>query len=436
MSPEQVISVILFTVTGVQLIFISGLLLLTKDRVYLSYLLYILTIIAYFLGTALSNEYPFLFECRACFDGFMKLCMGLAYFHFISTVLFVPGSIPDLLRKWMRRLFRTIILLTVLSYPFIWLGSGFPNDLVFGLLGFLGILSVGGLLNIIRKKPPLYVHLIIMGSLLLIGSFILTELLILTIPRYNANPNLLYHNFNTIATILEILLFMVSLLLRFGDKMKETYILKQNLLAVENEALKSREALLRSKINPHFIQNIFSILTINLPVGEAFDPLRKYIYQAGVFFRKTLKVTEKIIHSLDEELEFIEEYLKIQQLVSKNSFSYSIEVDPDIDTYSLQVPTMVLQPLVENSIKHGLAGLDYPGEIRIRVVAESGKPVIVVEDNGMGLSESWKNQQGLGLSLTEKRLEELKKNGRAATFTIENKLTGKGITSKIDFKPA
>jgi len=432
-SLEQVISIILFTVTGVQLVFISGLYLLTKDRVYLGYLIYILTIIAYFLGTAITEPFPSLFKCAFCFDGFMKLCMGLAYFNFLYSVVFVPDSIPNAVRKWMHRLFRVTILLTLFSYPFIWLGPRFLTDLTFGLLGLLGILSLSSLVAIMRKNIPLYIHLIILGSLLLVGSFVVTEFLVQTNTRFRTNPNLLFHTFNSIATILEILLFMVGLLLRFGDKLKENYSLQQRLLTIENEALKSREAMLRSKINPHFVQNIFNILSLNLPAGEAFDFLRKYIYQAGTFFRKTLTVTENTVHSLEEEIEYIEEYLKMQQLLLKNYFSYSIRIDPDIDTYSMKVPTMILQPLVENSLKHGLSGLDNPGEIIIQVTEENGHPAILVEDNGRGLEENQVIRQGHGLSLTQNRLAALKTNGIPATFKIVKNPERKGITTKIEF---
>jgi hypothetical protein len=122
-------------------------------------------------------------------------------------------------------------------------------------------------------------------------------------------------------------------------------------LALENEV-----KALRAQINPHFIQNTFDIVAERMQNGKA-DESVLMIKKVSSYFRQVLDKSEMVSLSLEDELEFTEEYIKIQQLIQPQLFTYSIQVGDDIDSFSLKVPSMLLQPVVENIIQHGFAGM-------------------------------------------------------------------------------
>jgi len=118
--------------------------------------------------------------------------------------------------------------------------------------------------------------------------------------------------------------------------------------------------------------------------------------------RKTLQKSDKISCSLKEEIEYVENYMQLQQLRFKNSFNYKIEIGKKVNLET-KVPKHVLYSYVENAIKHGLTTTK-PGILTIKI--ENGKSlVLIVEDNGGGIdttTNTKRNSTGNGILIMEK----------------------------------
>jgi two-component system, LytTR family, sensor kinase len=192
------------------------------------------------------------------------------------------------------------------------------------------------------------------------------------------------------------------------------------LLAAKVEALKSQ-------INPHFLFN--TLASISSLVRSQPDTARTLITKLSGLLRRLLRSHEHFV-SLREELESIDEYLDIEVVRFGPKLTVRKEISPD--TMELVVPSMILQPLVENSIKHGFARKVGPGTITIRSWRERGRAVIEVDDDGMGVVLGTDDQpmsSGIGLSNVRERLRVI----YGATYQL--KLTsepGRGFRARIE----
>ena len=167
------------------------------------------------------------------------------------------------------------------------------------------------------------------------------------------------------------------------------------LLAAKIEALKSQ-------INPHFLFN--TLTSISSLIRSQPDTARMLIIKLSGLLRRLLRSHEHFV-TLREELESIDEYLDIEVV----RFGPNLGVRKEIaaDTLDILVPSMILQPLVENSIKHGLSRKLGPGTITIRSRRDSGRAVIEVEDDGIGFLLDRLKQpmsSGIGLANVRERL--------------------------------
>ena len=167
------------------------------------------------------------------------------------------------------------------------------------------------------------------------------------------------------------------------------------LLAAKIEALKSQ-------INPHFLFN--TLASISSLIRSQPETARTLIIKLSGLLRRLIRSHQHFV-TLREELEAIDEYLDIEVVRFGSKLRVQKEISPD--TMELIVPSMLLQPLVENSIKHGLARKIGPGSIVIRSWRDNGRGVIEIEDDGTGFLLDRLNQtmsSGIGLANVRERL--------------------------------
>lgn len=186
-------------------------------------------------------------------------------------------------------------------------------------------------------------------------------------------------------------------------------LLSRQLEVVEaqNQVQLIREAeikALQAQINPHFLFN--SLNTIVALIRTKPDQARRLLIQLGHFFRKNLNATLHEFVTLKEELDHTHAYLSIEQARFGERLSIKLDIDPQ--TENVLLPPLTLQPLVENSIRHGLRGLEKTGKVLICVTQDAGYARIAVEDNGVGISQERINElfrgrieshEGTGLAL-------------------------------------
>src|SRR5271165_387078 len=169
-----------------------------------------------------------------------------------------------------------------------------------------------------------------------------------------------------------------------------------------NEA---RLAALTSQINPHFLFNTLNSVSSLIRTNP--DQARSVVYRLSSILRRLLRKTDNLT-PLREELAFIDNYMTIEMVRFGEKLRFIKEIDPE--TLDRLVPSMLLQPLIENSIRHGLATKVDGGMIRVRTYLADGRLHLVVEDDGVGIPETRLAtlfEQGIGVSNVNERMKVL-----------------------------
>jgi two-component system LytT family sensor kinase len=191
-----------------------------------------------------------------------------------------------------------------------------------------------------------------------------------------------------------------------------------------NEA---RLAALSRQINPHFLFNTLN--SVASLIRQDPEQARQVVYKLSKILRRLLRQQENLT-PLREELSFIDDYLAIEMV----RFGEKLRVVKDIDpgTLDMLVPSMLLQPIVENSIRHGLASKVEGGTVRMRSRILAGRLQILVEDDGVGIAEgklATLFEQGIGVSNVNERLKVL--FGEDYKMWIDSRL-GEGTSTGIE----
>jgi two-component system LytT family sensor kinase len=192
----------------------------------------------------------------------------------------------------------------------------------------------------------------------------------------------------------------------------------------ENEQQKNIAKLqlnsIRSQLNPHFLFNALSGIQ-NLMNKNEVDNANKYLSKFARLTRNVLDNKELI--SLSQEKALLDDYLQMEQL--RFGFSYEIDRSEDLDLDNIEIPSMLLQPFVENAVKHGIAQKAADGKITITFNNQEKDLVLAVTDNGNGFNtETRKN--GLGLQLSQNRIELLNNIYKENRFTLAIQSTTEG----------
>ncbi|MCI9593127.1 MAG: histidine kinase [Lachnospiraceae bacterium] len=162
---------------------------------------------------------------------------------------------------------------------------------------------------------------------------------------------------------------------------QQIQVLMKDIVAEHESKRKSEFATLQSQINPHFLYNTLDIIVWMIENEQKSEAV-KVVTALARFFRISLSRGKSII-SVGDELEHVRNYLMIQHMRFKNKFSYQIEAEPDV--LALTSLKLMLQPLVENAIYHGMEFMDGDGEILIRAWKEKDELIFLIEDNGLGM---------------------------------------------------
>ena len=172
---------------------------------------------------------------------------------------------------------------------------------------------------------------------------------------------------------------------------------------------------LKMQLHPHFLFNTLN--SISELMQEEIETAEKMMSHLERFLRLTIQNSEAQEVPFETELEFLKCYLEIEHVRFQDRLSVRMEIEPQ--AMSVQVPNLLLQPIVENAIRHGIAPLSSEGHIDIRAFRTDGRLQVSVQDNGPGIPEDpAANRKGLGLSNTRERLQQL--YGRRHRFELAN----------------
>jgi len=195
-------------------------------------------------------------------------------------------------------------------------------------------------------------------------------------------------------------------------------VVRQNKLQSMQRSMQLEQKLLRLQMNPHFIYNSLSIIHEHIQSNRT-EIAGDYLIKFSRLMRLILENSRQEYVSLDKEIETLNNYLKIHQLVLKNGFDFTIHIDESIDQELIAVPPMLAQPFIENALKHGIAKGDKKGEIKISFEKSTNGILFSVIDNGIGYSnaqllkqENNSTHNSLATQIVYERLENINKNKR------------------------
>ncbi len=191
--------------------------------------------------------------------------------------------------------------------------------------------------------------------------------------------------------------------IRYQQRQQEAARLRAQAADLQARLTEARLQALRMQLNPHFLFN--TLHAISALVERDPKGVRHMIARLSELLRYTLDESGAQEVPLAQELRFLEGYLDIQQIRFQGRLEVRKEIDPEV--LDALVPNLILQPIVENAIKHGVSRLETTGRITLRAWREDDQLWLCVRDNGPGLSSDGRWQEGLGLRNTRARLEGL-----------------------------
>ena len=206
--------------------------------------------------------------------------------------------------------------------------------------------------------------------------------------------------------LIAVILFIAAVIflnVRFSNLQKEIRLNRRMLL--------SEQKALRAQMNPHFIFNALNSIRRYVLVNDT-ENADNYLTNFADLMRKVLENSKKEIIPLDEEIETLKIYMELERMRFDESFSFNIEIDRDINLSSFYVPPMIIQPVIENSIWHGLAPLGKNGILSLSFKKKSDSSFVCnVEDNGIGrqkamqISSKRKGHKSTGIKNLNERIK-------------------------------
>ncbi|WP_316815353.1 two-component regulator propeller domain-containing protein [Pedobacter nyackensis] len=207
---------------------------------------------------------------------------------------------------------------------------------------------------------------------------------------------------------------------------------EQQQLLLKNKILMLEQRALQAMMNPHFVFNVMNSIQHYINTKDT-NSANKILTGFAKLIRKNLEICTKSFIGLDEELEYLELYLSLEKKRFGEKFKYRIQVDPAIDKEETMIPSMILQPYIENAIWHGLMPKEDGGQLSIHINLKGDKHLLIeIVDDGVGINNSLKNKKGQhvskGMSLTKERINllnqvepnpiqiEIKQNGISGTY--------------------
>ncbi len=213
-------------------------------------------------------------------------------------------------------------------------------------------------------------------------------------------------------------------------------LISQQKQKAEKEAFQTKLGALRAQINPHFIFNSLSSIQHLISSGQK-EAALSYLSKFSKFVRQVLEHSIDVQVSLEKEIELLKVYLDLEALRFDHAFSYQIETPPELDLSFTEVPMLIVQPFVENAIKHGLMPKrEGQRMVSIRFIEDENHICCQIEDNGIGRKAAQELKKkdyrpSRGMSLTAERLRMVNQNLKDNPILIEDLEVGTRVTIKF-----
>lgn len=202
-------------------------------------------------------------------------------------------------------------------------------------------------------------------------------------------------------------------------------IYRQRLLKNRQQILETEQRLNRSRINPHFFFNAITTLQGIAVKENDGKKIALNLYKFSNLMRKTLESSFNDYITIEQELDFIHQYIELQQLKEQHKFEFIVDIEDNIEQEEILIPSMIIQPFLENAIEHGFAEINYIGKLELLFLIQQEQLKVIIRDDGKGISSSNKenNHISRAVQITKDRLyliNQEKKNTTASYHIKEN----------------
>jgi signal transduction histidine kinase len=240
----------------------------------------------------------------------------------------------------------------------------------------------------------------------------------------------------TISTLLLSLIVLALLKIRNREIIKKTVKLNTQKQLAEYEL-----HALRSQMNPHFVFNSLNSIQYYITKNDI-ELSEKYLVKFSRLIRKFFDFSRAKFISLEQEISLLTNYLEIEKMRFGNDFKFEFNIDSKLELNQQKIPSMLLQPIVENAVNHGLFHNEGKGKITIDFIANSAQKFTVkISDNGIGLAEAKKIKEesikthiSKSSEIIKDRIDLLNKSNEwFITYVIKELENTKGTCVKLTF---
>ncbi|SNR51746.1 sensor histidine kinase [Lutibacter flavus] len=399
---------------GLFVLFIYHLLIFFQNRskLYLYYSFYLLALTIYLLGDISTG---WISEFYKYINFSVQFLAYAAYVAFARNLLETRTH----LIKWDRYFAIETMSLLILApiFVLIQLFMGYEYQLkAFTLVApFLSIFTLISYYVIFTKINDNFSKYFVAGSLLylLLANISFLEIFIGAEPFYKLGVEPMF--FVYLGAILQCIIF--SIIIGFTIKRVEQRSKNAEVrLAIKLKEMEELKMVaLQSQMNPHFLFNSLNSIN-NFVLKNEVEKASDYITKFSKLIRVILNSSSSPTSSLSDELNILALYVKLEQMRVTGGFDYIVNVDENIKLDKIKVPSMFLQPFIENSIWHGIMKIEGEKSIELTVKEDNGSVLCIVLDNGIGinkakqLSHMSQKRKFFGAEATENRIRMLYQN--------------------------
>lgn len=217
------------------------------------------------------------------------------------------------------------------------------------------------------------------------------------------------HTMTTGAILTAVVLVLLLIMWYMHTRKKQL----QNQVNIMNLKLNN----VRNRISPHFMFNVLNNKIVNSGEKEASE-----LMELARLIRTNLDMSSQPYMMLDKELEFVQQYIRVERYLLGDDFKFNIDVADNVDIAKVKIPSMFLQILTENAIVHGLKGMEGEKRLRITIARENNLTIISVEDNGPGFNARRALKKGTGLGIISQTIAVTnERNKQKMRFEISNR---------------
>ena len=193
-------------------------------------------------------------------------------------------------------------------------------------------------------------------------------------------------------TVLVIIIFMILYIHQI--RKKQAHLIQTDL----------QQQVLRSQMNPHFIFNVLGSIQ-NFLLNNDNQNAARYLSRFASLTRATLENSSEESVSLTNEIKMLADYMELEKMRNPDRFNFKIITDENLEPDFIHIPPMMIQPFIENAIKHGFPDIDYPGELTLKISDKKDWVEFMIEDNGKGydLKSPSPGHRSMSMEIFEKR---------------------------------